>query len=60
MRNTEKCKMQNAKRKINLLLSFEFWYLVKPLQGLRGRGAELHMFRFSDLDFRIFIGGDRR
>ena len=54
MRNTEKCKKQNAKCKINLSWSFEFWYSIKPLQGLRGLGAEPHMFRISDLEFRIY------
>jgi len=34
-------------------LSFGFWYLIKPLQGLRGRGAEPHMFSISILEFRI-------
>ena len=40
--------------KKGLFLSLGFCYLVKPLQGLRGRGAEPHMFSISNLEFRIY------
>ncbi len=50
----EKRKPVLKEKIIGLFLSLGFWYLIKPLQGLRGRGAEPHMFSISDLEFRVY------
>ena len=49
-----KTNLSLAAKQKSLFLSLRFWYLIKPLQGLRGRGAEPHMFSISSLVLRIY------